>query len=263
MEEVRSISSKYGIALAEGVRPVSVALSPFLANRGFGPVTAAQGGVIDYFARGGMKEKHVAQIARAGEWRVWAEPETGGEAYIPLARSKRMRSLAIWEETGRRLGVERYDYAAGGFHEMSDVPRPPRSPHGPPISTASEASWTNWYEQVAELVEAYDRTRVPLAGVDRGGIFAPRWMAFDNGGDLQPGWTMAYNGTGAPEPVGGSDSALAAAVRSLQQQVARLGITKVTKFEIGEVRAQDYADFMRQLESRQRMANLAGDSWPT
>src|SRR5690606_7779091 len=47
------------------------------------------------FANGGM-ERHVAQIARPSvPYRVWAEPETGGEAYIPLALAKRERSTAI------------------------------------------------------------------------------------------------------------------------------------------------------------------------
>ena len=67
-----------------------------------------EGAVVDYYARGGLREQHVAQIAPAGAWRVWAEPETGGEAYIPLATSKRTRSLEIWRETGRRLGVQGY-----------------------------------------------------------------------------------------------------------------------------------------------------------
>jgi len=57
-------------------------------------------------ANGGINENHVAQFAPAGAMRLWAEPETGGEAYIPLATSKRQRSLAIWKETGKRLGVE-------------------------------------------------------------------------------------------------------------------------------------------------------------
>lgn len=60
----------------------------------------------------GFSENHVAQIAPAGAWRVWAEPETGGEAYIPLSPAKRERSVDIWEETGRRLGVL---FADGGF----------------------------------------------------------------------------------------------------------------------------------------------------
>jgi len=77
-------------------------------------ITSANGNLIDYYAGGGMRESHVAQIAPAGAWRVWAEPETGGEAYIPFALSKRARSLSIWEETGKRLGVQ-------GFADGSQV----------------------------------------------------------------------------------------------------------------------------------------------
>jgi hypothetical protein len=64
--------------------------------------------VLSFYANGGLNENHVAQIAPAGAYRVWAEQETGGEAYIPLAASKRDRSLAIWAETGKRLGVDNY-----------------------------------------------------------------------------------------------------------------------------------------------------------
>ncbi|THA29177.1 phage tail tape measure protein [Streptomyces sp. A1277] len=69
----------------------------------------ARGSVLDFYAdggtnRSGVRENHTAQIAPAGAWRVWAEEETGGEAYIPLAPSKRGRSRAIAEETIRRLG---------------------------------------------------------------------------------------------------------------------------------------------------------------
>ena len=75
-------------------------------------------GTVSYvpFAEGGMSENHVAQIAPAGAWRVWAEPETGGEAYIPLAQSKRKRSMEIWEETGRRLGAYQHE----GHWQMAD-----------------------------------------------------------------------------------------------------------------------------------------------
>src|SRR5699024_6051060 len=58
----------------------------------------ADGGVVDFYAAGGMREKHAAQIAPAGAWRVWAEPETGGEAYIPLSPMQRERSVEIWRE---------------------------------------------------------------------------------------------------------------------------------------------------------------------
>jgi hypothetical protein len=69
---------------------------------GMGP-RSANGNIFNAFAGGGF-ENHVAQIGN-GITRTWNEPETGGEAYIPLAPSKRARSTAIWEETGKRLGV--------------------------------------------------------------------------------------------------------------------------------------------------------------
>lgn len=65
----------------------------------------ADGGVVDFYAEGGVRENHVAQIAPAGAWRVWAEPETGGEAYIPLAPSKRARSEQILAETADRFNL--------------------------------------------------------------------------------------------------------------------------------------------------------------
>lgn len=63
----------------------------------------ADGAVVDYFAGGA--ENHVAQIAPAGSWRVWGEPETGGEAYIPLAPHKRARSEQILMDVARRFGM--------------------------------------------------------------------------------------------------------------------------------------------------------------
>jgi cell wall-associated NlpC family hydrolase len=41
----------------------------------------------------------------------WAEPETGGEAFIPLAPQKRKRSVEIWQTTGKILG----QFAGGGL----------------------------------------------------------------------------------------------------------------------------------------------------
>jgi hypothetical protein len=107
----------------------------------------ADGGVVDYYANGGIQrggvrhfatgaENHVAQIAPAGSWRVWGEPETGGESYIPFARSKRPRSRRIAEETVRRLGGDprdiqwnaagsvtdwRYDPTTGSLYSASDA----------------------------------------------------------------------------------------------------------------------------------------------
>ncbi|MER7153752.1 phage tail tape measure protein [Streptomyces lydicus] len=94
--------------------------------------TSANGSLrVERYAAGGMRENHVAQIAKAGTWRLWAEDETGGEAYIPLALSKRQRSRAIAEETVRRLGGKGIawnadgsvrTYASGGLNGFSYTP---------------------------------------------------------------------------------------------------------------------------------------------
>lgn len=112
-----------------------------------GPHKNANGGVWDYYAEGGVRaprmqkfasggENHVAQIARAGDWRMWAEPETGGEGYVPFALSKRPRSRKITEEIVRRLGGDpstvqwnadgnvtdwRYDPSTGSLYSASDA----------------------------------------------------------------------------------------------------------------------------------------------
>lgn len=78
-------------------------------------VVNADGNVVDFYANGGTREDHVAQIAPAGAWRVWAEPETGGEAYIPLADSKRSRSENILAEVARRFGKTIIDQDAIAF----------------------------------------------------------------------------------------------------------------------------------------------------
>ncbi|MFD0405024.1 phage tail tape measure protein [Kitasatospora sp. NPDC127116] len=75
------------------------------------PVGWANGGIRRY-AAGGItafasgSERHVAQIAPAGAMRLWAEPETGGEAYIPLAGAKRGRSLRILDQVAGMFGQQ-------------------------------------------------------------------------------------------------------------------------------------------------------------
>lgn len=65
------------------------------------------------FAGGGI-ENHQAQIAPAGSWRVWGEPETGGESYIPLSVTKRARSRQIAADTVGILGGSVEWFAKGG-----------------------------------------------------------------------------------------------------------------------------------------------------
>jgi hypothetical protein len=56
------------------------------------------------FAAGKLPSQ--AMIAPDGANLVqWAESGTGGEAFIPLNSGNHAKSVAVWEETGRRLGV--------------------------------------------------------------------------------------------------------------------------------------------------------------
>lgn len=86
----------------------------------------AQQQAIKAFAGGGT-ENHTAQIAR-GAWpvRIWAEPETGGEAYIPLSPNKRKRSLAILKEVMAEFGLEHltHSFADGGLNKASRAATP-------------------------------------------------------------------------------------------------------------------------------------------
>ena len=87
-------------------------------GREYGPdrpgVGQADGGILRFYAAGGV-ENHVAQIAPGGSWRVWAEPETGGEAYIPLSPSKRGRSTNILSAVAEEFGYGLTAMANGGF----------------------------------------------------------------------------------------------------------------------------------------------------
>lgn len=71
----------------------------------------ADGGIVDRFAEGGFRP--AAHIVPAGRNAIlYGEPETGGEAFIPFAPAKRTRSLAILNESARRMG--RQVVPAGG-----------------------------------------------------------------------------------------------------------------------------------------------------
>lgn len=61
----------------------------------------------------------------------WAEPSTGGEAFIPLGAANRERSLDIWAQTGRMLGV----FDEGGFNGGNFNP-------GMAIDTSNASVWT-------------------------------------------------------------------------------------------------------------------------
>lgn len=77
----------------------------------------ADGAMVDFYANGGVRENHVAQIADAGSMRVWAEPETGGEGYVPLSIGKRARSEMILGQIAHRFGMRLEKFEDGGIVE--------------------------------------------------------------------------------------------------------------------------------------------------
>lgn len=86
-------------------RSITVTITPL--TRGLGPLLNAYGNVVS-FAGGGMWENHQPQIATAqpGTVRIWAEPETERESYIPWAMDRRPRALGILGMTAEAFGYD-------------------------------------------------------------------------------------------------------------------------------------------------------------
>ncbi|GAA1645817.1 hypothetical protein GCM10009700_35260 [Brevibacterium sanguinis] len=147
-------------------RNVTSTITTFFKN--VGKRAMADGGVlgkngVQYFGDGGFSENHVAQIAPAGAMRVWAEPETGGEAYIPLSPAKRTRSEQILATVADRFGMRLERYANGSNPTTSSTTQPAQS--GDTYVTI-ESVPTNSAEQVAESL------MFNLKHLQRGGGFA-------------------------------------------------------------------------------------------
>lgn len=117
----------------------------------------ADGSVLSFYGSGGV-ENHVAQMAPAGAMRVWAEPETGGESYIPHAPSKRSRSLAIWAQTGKVLGVS-------GFADGAYAGRSVASPTWGAAAPSSTTSAPGQTFMVTQEITTSDPLAAGIAGV--------------------------------------------------------------------------------------------------
>lgn len=106
-------------------RSIPIYLQAMTDSSGNRPINVGQfadGGVVEYYANGGSRENHIAQIARGGAVRVWAEPETEGETYIPHALSKRARSTAILAETASRFGYQLVPTGAAAYADGGTTP---------------------------------------------------------------------------------------------------------------------------------------------
>ena len=99
------------------------------------------------FASGGV-EMHSAQI---GYRRIWGEPETGGEAYIPLAPGKRAASTAVLGDVARRFGLSVSSGHAGSQVHIVRVPVQQSHHESHPINvtvgqvvTKDAGTFTDW-----------------------------------------------------------------------------------------------------------------------
>lgn len=73
-------------------------------------------GLTQSFADGKMPDQAMIQQAVPGGIFQWAEPETKGEAFIPLAPEKRARSTAILAKVAKAFGMDLVQsFANGGF----------------------------------------------------------------------------------------------------------------------------------------------------
>lgn len=98
----------------EWIESLENPLDDFLKDLDLKPGGGSGGGpTATAMADGGLLPDQ-ATIQRSGTLIQWAEPETGGEAFIPLAPGKRERSREIWLKTGQLLGMQAA-YASGGI----------------------------------------------------------------------------------------------------------------------------------------------------
>lgn len=135
-------------------------------------IQKADGGLVEFYATGGVREDHAAQIARQGTWRVWAEEAAGAEAYIPLAHNKRVRSRAITEEVVRRLGGKSVEWHAdGGLTGWSYHP----SSVAELVSVSSiRSDSTRTVKKKGKESEVFD-LRLFERNLDKAGARAERW----------------------------------------------------------------------------------------
>lgn len=118
-DRVINITTRYHVETAAGMQT------------GTGTIPRANGGFLPLhkFADGGSRSDipsgflpGQAMIARPQGARgivQWAERETEGEAFIPLAKAKRGRSTAILDQVANRFGYRLEKYADGGFSKRT------------------------------------------------------------------------------------------------------------------------------------------------
>lgn len=110
MRELASTGRIPGITVRDGqISDAGGNPIPEFNPRSIGALVMADGGL-----RQIAKPTTAGLYAGRGAGTIFAEKETGGEAYIPLAPSKRSRSVAILSEVARLFGIT--SFAEGGLN---------------------------------------------------------------------------------------------------------------------------------------------------
>lgn len=176
-DQVRDVARRYGISIGDaissgivtGMRAPGLAplggldqngLSPYVGHMAAGGIIRAYAdGDVGYRGAGGL-QAHMVNAPRI----LYGEPETQGESYIPHAPSKKARSIKIWEETGRILGVQAM--ADGGLSHS-----PPKSRHAAfgaggyvPGTMVNQTKTTNVNMHLQAAQDAGTVAQVELAG---------------------------------------------------------------------------------------------------
>lgn len=185
VDDVQRVAGEYSLAIAGAANPILEALGEraIIVPKDSFPGSSGSRSLGSY-AEGGI-ENHSAQIASPGPIRVWAEPETGGEAYIPLASSKETRSEEIWRRVGAMKGWQFgpftpgvQHFAAGGFSNPKI--KPPKDLGIGAINDIADAAMAREYVAYT----AFSGGPLPLGTGDAGSGF---------------GWAINYlKGTGVP-----------------------------------------------------------------
>lgn len=109
--QLRTVLAKSGMSKA--------AIDKLLKDYGRITLVKNRWGGVYQAASGGLRE---AQIAAGGPTRyAWAEPETGGEAFIPR-RGNRARSTAIWQHVGQQWLGQSPGGRSGPITVMATIP---------------------------------------------------------------------------------------------------------------------------------------------
>ncbi|MBS9371573.1 phage tail tape measure protein [Rhodococcus sp. B50] len=145
------------------------------------------------FENGGLRAPQEALIAPEGAELVhWAEKGTGGEGYIPLAPSKRPRSVAITRQIANRFGFELVPMENGGLSGFGGYVGNTGATFDVPLTGAGWAAMSPNKRRatLASLAGLGIGGAFALAsGFDENGMFTGQ---FDTGANSHPGLEKAF-----------------------------------------------------------------------